>query len=700
MAKRVYDPIHDVFQETDKELPKDQEKPRKVMSIGEMSNDNANANSNGSATEKRSAVDISSIISTEDAPNGAHNIAKKTEDVAKATQVDVKIVDDDEETDSEVDDDDDDDHKKDKTERGGNSSNKYTRHLKKPDGAFFTRKDVQYEFLRRLLMDERLLFDNKLKPVFQTSLAPMSLADNKVPLVTESDYDARTFVFNDKLSFAQLYALSMASSSKCSKILRDKLLLDSQVAFSTCILAFLVNIGRLNTTINFYLEMTSQLRTYHSVPCLQVHSSESKSLQDTPRIKSILRNLPQGNDTVNLSLIYKMLGVIDWETFNAIGEVTPQKYSKNNKIDEDGKDFDLVGKFNIINMIFALCDSATIVRLNFLMKYVQLLDNNGGQIDEEKELTLFNILDSSKYEVEDRVNIILWLFYVHLQTNLKFEELAESVKMFRNGDIPELDEGKLPLRYAKEEYDIDTEDEIAYGESQRAKRKEFLLKMGKADGVNNKEDSKKAGDKENSTSPKKRKRRTTEKDKSVTNSKKIKKEELDDHDDVMNDNKKNQTPGKKNQKDTKRTLNDNDEIPTEKLDNDDASSKKSRPSMHEERAKRLIHYDHNKEIGIIERTRETKTQKQLLDDLNQVHEFCRSKRKDLGMLRIFSRYDDIPMGSVIGVRGKKRRKYRDEVLGYETDYLRTIGLAKKKFLNKLHETNDRTDVEKHDLFQL
>ncbi|KAL3238181.1 Ies1p [Nakaseomyces bracarensis] len=689
MVKRVYDPIHDVFQEAVKH-------PRKVMSVGEMSN---------GEKEKRS-IDISSIITTESPEKDGSNDTNK-----RTTQIeDVKIIHDDEETDSDLGEEDQNheadafdaegdaegdadadqeeyDQKKDKSERS--SSNKYTRHLKKPDGELFTRKDVQYEFLRRLLVDDRLLFDNHLKSTFQTSLAPLSLADNRVPLVTEAEYDARTFVFNDKLSFAQLYALTMASSSKCSKILRDKLLLDSQVAFSTCILAFLVNIGRLNTTINFYLEMTSQLRTYHSVPCLQLHSSESKSLQDTPRIKSILRNLPQGNDTVNLSLIYKMLGVIDWETFNAIGEVTPQKYSKDNKIEEDGKNFDLVGKFNIINMIFALCDSATIVRLNFLMKYVKILGTPSEEenVDDEKELTLFNILDNSKYEVEDRVNVILWLFYVHLQTNLKPEELVDSMKLFRASDISELEDDKLPLRYAKEEYDVDTPEEIAYGDAQKLKRKDFLLKMGKADSTNGNEDGKKHSDKESNTSPRKRRRRTTEKDKGTTSSKKIKKEDIDEQDDLT---KKNPALNKKLHK-------DHDPTVSEKNDNEETSPKKSKLSVHEERAKKLVDYDHNKEIGLIESSRETKTQQQLLNDLNKAHEYCRLKRKDLGMLRIFNRYDDIPMGSVIGVRGKKRRKYRDEVLGYETDYLRTLGLAKQKFLKKLQEN---AEVEKQDLFQL
>lgn len=214
-----------------------------------------------------------------------------------------------------------------------NSSSKYNRHLKKPDGEPFNRKDIQFSFMQELLMDKRQIFTNVLKPLYKNSIVPINIDGDKISInVTDKEYDARTFVFNDKLTFAQLYVLTIATSIKCSKILRDKLLLDQQVAFSTCILALLVNIGRLNTTINFYLEMTSQLRTFHSVPVLQLHANDPKLLQDTPRLKSILKNLPWGNEQISLLEIYE-------------------------KIDQNDSEVDINNKFNIINMLFSICDN-------------------------------------------------------------------------------------------------------------------------------------------------------------------------------------------------------------------------------------------------------------------------------------------------------------------------------------------------------
>lgn len=302
MAKRIYDPIHDVFQDTGDNEPK----RSKVLSVSEL---------NSSETSRRNVSSISSLLTSDD-----QTAEKAIPERAHRNSISNLLSNDPEE---------DNNAEKEKVVPVPHMTNtKYTRHLKKPDGDFFSRKDIQYDMLKALLTDDRCLFTNHLKAQYTNSLAPMSLPNNKIPIITDKEYDARTFVFNDKLTFAQMYALTMATSSKCSKILRDKLLLDGQVAFSTCVLGFLVNIGRLNTTINFYLEMTSQLRTYHSVPCLQAHTLDIKSLQDTPRIKSILRNLPTGNNPIHLSLIYKLLGVISEEKFNEIGDSASQKLDK------------------------------------------------------------------------------------------------------------------------------------------------------------------------------------------------------------------------------------------------------------------------------------------------------------------------------------------------------------------------------------
>lgn len=94
------------------------------------------------------------------------------------------------------------------------------RHLKKEDGEPLWRKDIQYDFLKAV-------FDNEAK-VFTNS------------------YDDSM----EKQCFADLYIDTMSRSSKTSKVLRDKLLSDRDAAKGMAMVCLLVNIGRMNTTLN------------------------------------------------------------------------------------------------------------------------------------------------------------------------------------------------------------------------------------------------------------------------------------------------------------------------------------------------------------------------------------------------------------------------------------------------------------------
>lgn len=94
------------------------------------------------------------------------------------------------------------------------------KHLKKDDGEPLWRKDIQYDFLKAV-------FDNNLR-VFTNSYDP------SLP----------------KQNFAELYIDTMARSSKTSKILRDKLLTEHEPAKNMAMVCLLVNLGRMNTTLN------------------------------------------------------------------------------------------------------------------------------------------------------------------------------------------------------------------------------------------------------------------------------------------------------------------------------------------------------------------------------------------------------------------------------------------------------------------
>lgn len=95
------------------------------------------------------------------------------------------------------------------------------RHLKKEDGEPLWRRDIQYDFLKAVFDDERRVFTN--------------------------NYEKGSPV---KQNFADLYIDTMARSSKTSKVLRDKLLSDREAAKGMAMVCLLVNVGRMNTTLN------------------------------------------------------------------------------------------------------------------------------------------------------------------------------------------------------------------------------------------------------------------------------------------------------------------------------------------------------------------------------------------------------------------------------------------------------------------
>jgi Ino eighty subunit 1 len=107
----------------------------------------------------------------------------------------------------------------------GNGANGSTigkiKHLKKEDGEPLWRKDIQYDFLKAVFDNEQAVFTNSY----------------------ESDRLG-------KQCFADLYIDTMSRSSKTSKVLRDKLLSDRDAAKGMAMVCLLVNIGRMNTTLN------------------------------------------------------------------------------------------------------------------------------------------------------------------------------------------------------------------------------------------------------------------------------------------------------------------------------------------------------------------------------------------------------------------------------------------------------------------
>ncbi|KAM0788762.1 hypothetical protein ACM66B_002853 [Microbotryomycetes sp. NB124-2] len=136
--------------------------------------------------------------------------------------------------------------------------------LKKPDSEPLLRYDLQLAVLDELFNDRTFKFT-----------APVD--SNNPP--AEPIY----------LNFDQLYLEALLSSTKMAPHLRKKLIENSTFAASFCKLSFLINVGRLNTTVAFGHTMKTVLRTYHPVPSLQKDEVCRTELQDALRLRQYLR---------------------------------------------------------------------------------------------------------------------------------------------------------------------------------------------------------------------------------------------------------------------------------------------------------------------------------------------------------------------------------------------------------------------------
>ncbi|GAA5902377.1 hypothetical protein JCM6882_000514 [Rhodosporidiobolus microsporus] len=136
--------------------------------------------------------------------------------------------------------------------------------IKKLDSEPLLRFDIQWQVLEEIFADRTFRFT---APVDQNS--PPS----------DPIY----------LNFDQLYLEAILSSMKTTQNIRNKLISNSQFAMNYCKLCLLVNVGRVNTTLAFYPNMKTALRTYHPIPSLQNEETSQKEMSDAPRIKGMLK---------------------------------------------------------------------------------------------------------------------------------------------------------------------------------------------------------------------------------------------------------------------------------------------------------------------------------------------------------------------------------------------------------------------------
>jgi len=134
--------------------------------------------------------------------------------------------------------------------------------IKRHDAEPLTREDVQFDLLHHIFSDKSAVFTNP------------TPGGNPIPGKSP------------KVTFAELYVSALYNSSKCSKVLREKMVETPAFATELAKISLLTNVGRINTTMAFFPEMKTALRTYHPVPSLQKTDGNA---QDAPRIKNCLK---------------------------------------------------------------------------------------------------------------------------------------------------------------------------------------------------------------------------------------------------------------------------------------------------------------------------------------------------------------------------------------------------------------------------
>ncbi|KAK3945140.1 hypothetical protein QBC46DRAFT_445564 [Diplogelasinospora grovesii] len=277
------------------------------------------------------------------------------------------------------------------------------RHLKKEDGEPLWRKDIQYDFLKAVFDDEQKMFTNSYEP-------------EKI----------------GKQCFADLYIDTMSRSSKTSKVLRDKLLSDRDAAKGMAMVCLLVNIGRMNTTLNFFPEMRAQLRTYHAIPSLQARQDPHayKQLQDAPRLKSILKG-----------------GAEDRAEPSSLDDL---KYTR-------------IPRTNPVNLLFVICQAAS--------KIAELHFPPGREFHD--------LIMKSNYTSRSRARAFLWIMWFYLESDFTEEGCEENpfgagvdygVDVANQG-VPRL-ELMTPEEEARE--NVDTQEEIDFGFAKQKMRAKII----------------------------------------------------------------------------------------------------------------------------------------------------------------------------------------------------------------------------------
>ncbi|KZV77025.1 hypothetical protein PENSPDRAFT_597586 [Peniophora sp. CONT] len=236
---------------------------------------------------------------------------------------------------------------------------------------------------------------------------------------------------DEKATFRDVYVRALMGSPRIAKGLREKMHDSPAFATDFAMVSLLANVGRINTTMTFLPEMRTNLRSYHPVPSLQ---KVDPNLQDAPRIKNILKACHLAGEADTLP-------------------VTPAELRT--KIAGGS-----VPSTNVVNLLFVLSNHCTFIAS----------EHFGRQ-----DVDLLDFFTPVSFSSSSRARAFLWLVYHYYQC------ADGASNPFANADGPSSNLATIPplgeLTQAEQDQEnIDTPDEVEYGEKMRKFRVGFLAR--------------------------------------------------------------------------------------------------------------------------------------------------------------------------------------------------------------------------------
>lgn len=276
--------------------------------------------------------------------------------------------------------------------------------IKRNDAEPLTRQDVQFDLLDYIFHNSNAVFTN-----------PMPGGNQP------------------KMSFGDLYISALYNSNKCSKVLKEKMLDTPLFSIEFAKISLLTNVGRINTTMAFFPEMKTALRTYHPVPSLQKSDGNA---QDAPRIKNCLKAA---------LLLSELKGV---------APSTPEEVLEKRRLGQ-------CPPTSVVNLIFVLANhAAPLASVHF--------DGSLNFLD------LFLPSKNKRLSSTDRGQAFLWLIYHYLENNTGPNPFDDHYSAKHPGRIPNL--RRLTVAQYENE-NVDTPGELEWGNMMSSQRNIFLQKL-------------------------------------------------------------------------------------------------------------------------------------------------------------------------------------------------------------------------------